>query len=128
MINTSLTPVVVSSLQDVDAILCALVLEAYKDSDVEKEQIDSYNFFSVLQTEHMTHIQNNDYSPILIDNVVFQREENPGMFRLIVEFNGTDFYDTTLKVAVIDFTEEEKLAFDKAYLEVFKNYIPVTEE
>lgn len=124
MINTTLSPVVVSSLQDVDSILCDLVLEAYKNQDVDKEQIDSNNFFQILQKEHMSHISNKDYNPIIIDNCVFNREENPGLFRLVVEFNGSDFYDTTLKVAVVDFTEEEKLAFDKAYFKVFKQYIP----
>lgn len=125
MVDTSNTPVVVTSLQDVDTILCDLILEAYKNQDVTKEQIDSYNFFETIQKLHNQKITNKDYSPIIVENTVFTHLDGSfGMLRVIIEFADQDFYNTTIKLAVVNFTDEEKLAFDKVYGKVINTYIP----
>lgn len=125
MVDTSNTPVVVTSLQDVDTILCDLILEAYKNQDVTKEQIDSYMFFETIQKLHNQKITNKDYSPIIVENTVFTHLDGSfGMLRVIIEFTDQDFYNTTIKLAVVNFTDEEKLMFDKVYGKVINTYIP----
>lgn len=128
MISTIYSPVVVSSLHDVDIILCKLILEAYKDQDVTEDQIDSYNFFETIQQLHYQHVLNKDYTPIVVENTVFTHKDGSvGLLRVIIEFistdNDTNFYDTTIKLAVVDFTEEEKNIFDKIYYDVIKDSI-----
>lgn len=118
-------PVVVTSLADADTILCELILEAYKDKEISKEQIDSYGFFSTIHNLHNQKIKNKDYTPIIVENTVFSHEDGTyGLFRVIVEFENQDFYNTTIKLSVVNFTEEEKLIFDKVYGKVINTYIP----
>lgn len=125
MIDTIDTPVIVSSLQDADTILCELIIEAYKDQNITRDQLDSYNFFETIHKLHSKHIDDKDYSPIIVENTVFKHDDNSfGLFRVIVDFENQDFYDTTIKLSVINFTEEEKNIFDKVYGRVINTVIP----
>lgn len=125
MIDTTLTPMVVPSLKNADTILCELILEAYKDQEITKDQIDSYNFFETIHKLHCQKIKNKDYTPIIVENTVFNHNDGThGLFCVIVEFNDNDFYNTTVNVAVVNFTKEEKLIFDKIYGKVINAYIP----